>query len=53
MAEQIINSFAELHEAIESFGKKVVVYRGQREIDWEVDMRVLIPPIYRKGKRPF
>ncbi len=36
MADKTINSFIELHDFVESFGKRVVVYRGQKSVEWEL-----------------
>ena len=40
MTEKRIKSFEELHTVIQSFDKKIVSYRGQTELDWEVKPKV-------------
>jgi hypothetical protein len=36
MKDKSISSFSELHDYVESFGRRVVVYRGQKSLDWDL-----------------
>lgn len=37
---RIISDFAELHNAVESFGRQVVIFRGQRSVDWPLKPKI-------------
>jgi len=45
MAEKILESFVDLHNAIQNYGKRVVVFRGVKSIKFE-----LIPKVGRFSK---
>jgi hypothetical protein len=37
---RIVSDFAELHNAVQSFGHQVVVFRGQKSIDWPLNPKL-------------
>lgn len=45
MADKYISSFVDLHQAVESYGKETVIYRGLKTLDYD-----LIPDVGRYAK---
>ena len=52
MKENTINSFTELHELIETYGKKVMIYRGVKSVNFDLLPKIgrLSPPLLTDDK---
>src|SRR5712692_5920806 len=46
MADKFIESFSDLHSAVEGYGKKLIIYRGVKKVSHE-----LIPEVGRFKKK--